>query len=129
MDCRPPSSSVHGYSPGKKAGVGCHALLQVIFLTQGWNVQLLSLLLWPAGSLPLCATWEVPLSTISTYGIAWLLTCLRKSVLNIHWRDWCWSSNPNTLATWVKNWLLWKAPNAGKDRRWEKGVRQVEMVW
>ena len=24
-------------SPGKKTGVGCHALLQVIFPSQGWN--------------------------------------------------------------------------------------------
>ena len=28
MDCSPPDSSVHGHSSGKKAGVGCHALLQ-----------------------------------------------------------------------------------------------------
>ena len=28
MDCSPPGSSVHGDSPGKKTGVGCHALLQ-----------------------------------------------------------------------------------------------------
>ena len=28
MDCRPPGSSVHGDSPGKTTGVGCHALLQ-----------------------------------------------------------------------------------------------------
>ena len=27
----------------------------------------------------------------------------RKSVLTIHWRDWCWSWNYNTLATWWKN--------------------------
>jgi len=27
MDCRPPGSSVHGDSPGKNSGVGCHALL------------------------------------------------------------------------------------------------------
>ena len=26
MDCSPPGSSVHGDSPGKKTGVGCHAL-------------------------------------------------------------------------------------------------------
>ena len=26
----------------------------------------------------------------------------RKSVLNIHWKDWCWSWNSNTLATWCK---------------------------
>ena len=28
-------SSVHGDSPGKNIGVGCHALLQKIFPTQG----------------------------------------------------------------------------------------------
>ena len=28
MDRRPPGSSVHGDSPGKNTGVGCHALLQ-----------------------------------------------------------------------------------------------------
>ena len=37
MDCSPPGSSVHGDSPGKNTGVGCHALLQGIFPTQGWN--------------------------------------------------------------------------------------------
>ena len=34
MDCSPPGSSVHGDSPGKNTGVGCHALLQGIFPTQ-----------------------------------------------------------------------------------------------
>ena len=28
MNCSPPGSSVHGDSPGKNTGVGCHALLQ-----------------------------------------------------------------------------------------------------
>ena len=37
MDCSPPHSSVHGNSPGKNTGVGCHALLKGIFLTQGSN--------------------------------------------------------------------------------------------
>ena len=40
-------------SPGKDTGVGCHALLQGIFLTQGSNTNLLCLLHWQAGSLPL----------------------------------------------------------------------------
>ena len=31
-DCNPPGSSVHGDSPGKNTGMGCHALLQGIFL-------------------------------------------------------------------------------------------------
>ena len=25
--------------------------------------------------------------------------CLKKSTLNIHWKDWCWSWSPNTLAS------------------------------
>ena len=37
MDCSPQGSSVHGDSPGQNTGVGCHALLQVIFPTQGSN--------------------------------------------------------------------------------------------
>ena len=42
MDCNLPGSSVHGDSPGKNTGVGCHALLQGIFLTQRSNPGLLS---------------------------------------------------------------------------------------
>ena len=33
MDCSPPGSSLWD-SPGKNTGVGCHSLLQGIFLTQ-----------------------------------------------------------------------------------------------
>ena len=44
VDCSPPGSSVHGDSPGKNTGVGCHALLQGIFPTQGSNPPLLCLL-------------------------------------------------------------------------------------
>ena len=57
-------------SPGKNTGVGCHALLQRIFLTQGSNPHPLCLLHWQVGSLPLgppgslcvcvsvCASWR-----------------------------------------------------------------------
>ena len=34
----------------------------------------------------------------------------RKSVLNIHWKDWCWSWNSNTLATWCEELTHWKRP-------------------
>ena len=37
MDCSLPGPSVHGGSPGKNTGVGCHALLQGICTTQGLN--------------------------------------------------------------------------------------------
>ena len=44
MDCGPPGSSVHGDSPGKNTGVGCHALLQGIYPTQGLNPGVLCFL-------------------------------------------------------------------------------------
>ena len=34
----------------------------------------------------------------------------RKSVLNIHCKDWCWSWNSNTLATWCEEQTHWKSP-------------------
>ena len=40
VDCSPLGSSVHGDSPGKNTGVGCHALLQGLFLTQGLTLAL-----------------------------------------------------------------------------------------
>ena len=47
IDCSLPGSSVHRVS---QAGVGCHFLLQGIFLTQGVNPHLLD---WQVDSLPL----------------------------------------------------------------------------
>ena len=41
MDCSLPGTSVHGGSPGKNTGAGCHTLRQGIFPTQGSNPGLL----------------------------------------------------------------------------------------
>ena len=49
----PPGFSVHGDCPGKNTRVGGHALLQGIFLTQGFNPCLSCILHWQEGSLPL----------------------------------------------------------------------------
>ena len=37
MDCNPPDSSVHGDSPGKNTGVGCHTLLQGSSQPRNWT--------------------------------------------------------------------------------------------
>ena len=53
----------------------------------------------------------------------------RKLVLNIHWKDWCWSWNTNTWPPDVKKWLIGKDPDAGKDwRQEENGTTEDEMV-
>ena len=52
--------------PGKNTGVGCHALLQGIFPTQGMNLHLLRLLHWQAGSLSLGPSGEAHTYTVQT---------------------------------------------------------------
>ena len=52
----------------------------------------------------------------------------RKSVLNIHWKDWCWIWNSNTLVTWYEElthlkrpwcWERLKAGGEGDNRGWD----------
>ena len=51
----------------------------------------------------------------------------RKSVLNIHWRDWCWSSILWPLD--AKSQLIGKDTDAGKDwRQEEKGMIEDKMI-
>ena len=53
--CNPIDSSLPDFSvhfPDKHTVMGCHALLQGIFPTQGLNPPLLCLLYWQVGSLP-----------------------------------------------------------------------------
>ena len=61
----------------------------------------------------------------------------RKSVLNIHWKDWCWSWNFNVLATWCerlthlrKPWCLerLKVGGEGDNRVWD-GWMALPMRW
>ena len=44
MDCSPLGSSVHGDSPGKNTGVGCHDLLQGVFLEVDPEIEPTSLM-------------------------------------------------------------------------------------
>ena len=46
--------------------------------------------------------------------------------LNIHWKDWCWSSN--ALATWRKVQTHWKRPWCW-ERLKAKGEGQQKMRW
>ena len=75
MDCSPLMGLLCQWdSPGKNTGVGCHALLQGIFLTQGSNLHFLCLLRWQAGSLPLgppgkpLLSHQLMLITIADFG-------------------------------------------------------------
>ena len=53
----------------------------------------------------------------------------RKWVLNIHWKDWCWSWNSSTLATWFEELTHWKRPWCWQIwRQEEKGTTEDVMV-
>ena len=65
---------------------------------------------------------------------------LRSSVLGVHWKDWCWSRNSNTWATWceelthLKRPWCWKKLRAGEaDNRgwdgWMASPTQWTWVW
>ena len=53
---------------------------------------------------------------------------VRRTVLGVHWKDWCWSGNSNTLATWCEElthlkrpwcWERLRAGGEGDDRGWD----------
>ena len=56
----------------------------------------------------------------------------RKSTLNIHLKDWCWSWSSNTLATWCKGITYWKRHwerlQPGGDRGWD-GWMESSTQW
>ena len=64
---------------------------------------------------------------------------LMKSVLNIHWKDRCWSWSSNTLVTWCKEpthwkrcWKRLKAEGEGDDRGWDGWMASLtrwSWVW
>ena len=60
----------------------------------------------------------------------------RKSVLNTHWKDWCWSWNSSTFTTWCEEstlqkrpwcWQRLKATGEGDDRGW--GGWMASPMW
>ena len=65
----------------------------------------------------------------------------RKSVLNIHWKDWCWCWSSNTLTTWYEElthlqrhwcWERLKAGGEWNNRRWDGWTASLTLwtwVW
>ena len=60
-----------------------------------------------------------------------------KEILNIHWKDWCWSRGSNTLATWCEELTHWKrswcwerlkAGGEGGDREWDGWMASTDSM-
>ena len=66
---------------------------------------------------------------------------LKEIILSVHWKDWCWSWNSNTLAIWYKRLTHLKKPwcweglgagGEGDDRGWDYWMAsptQWTWVW
>ena len=59
------------------------------------------------------------------------------ATLSVHWKDWCWSWNSNTLATWCEELTHWQRPwcweglragREGDDRGWD-GWMASRTLW
>ena len=63
----------------------------------------------------------------------------KKSTLNIHWMNWCWSWSSKTLATWCKEqtdwkrlwyWEILRTRGEGGDRGWDGWlVSTTQWTW
>ena len=63
----------------------------------------------------------------------------RRSVLGVHWKDWCWSWNSNTLAISCEELTHWNRPwcgeglgagGEGNDRGWDGWmVSPTQWAW
>ena len=108
----------------------------VVYGCESWTIKL------SAEELMLlnCGVWEDSWESLGLQGEptspSW-----GKSVQGVHWKDWCWSWNSNTLVTWRVELTLWKrswccerlrAGGEGDDRRWDSWMAsptQWTWVW
>ena len=87
--------------------------------------------------------WTVVLE--KTLRVSWTERRSNQSILKeispeyIHWKDWCWSWNSNTLTTWCEELTHWKRPwwwerlkagGEGGDRDWDGWMASLtQWIW
>ena len=131
---------------GRKVMTNLDSILKSRDITLSTNVRLVKAMIFPVVMYG-CESWTIKKAEcwrIDAFElwcwrrllrIPWTATRSNQSILKqispgCSWKDWCWSWNSNTLATWyVKSWLIWEDPDAGKDWGQEKkGMTEDEMV-
>ena len=118
-----PSSQGYGFSSS-------HVWLWELDCEESWTPKS-----WSFSTMVLEKTLESPLDSKVIQPVH------PKSVLNILWKNWCWSWNSNILATWCKELTHWKRPwcwerlragGEGDDRGWDGWMAsptQWTWVW
>ena len=123
---------------GRKATNNLDSILKSRDITFPTNVHLFKAMVFPVVMYG-CESWTLKKAerrrtdAFEHLRVPWTArrsdqSILKESVLNIHWKDWCWSWSSNTLATWCKELTRWKRPwcwerlkvgGEGDDRGWD----------
>ena len=113
--------------PGKSSGVGCHSILQDIFLTQGLNLCLVHLLHWQLDTLPLAS--QVQDKGTDIFGYHWISQ--RNSCVP-GWPPCEWGSLAQML-TYVKRaprWIFRASPlcmnSQPRITRYQRTIQKLE---
>ena len=108
-----PSNQSHGFPSS-------HVWMWELDYKESWALK--NWCFWTVG---LEKTFESPLNCKDIKPV----NLKRKSVLNIHWKDWGWSWNSNTLATWCEELIHWKRLGCWERlKQEEKETKEDEMV-
>ena len=130
---------------GRKVMANLDSILKSRDITLPTKVRLVKAMVFPAVMYG-CESWTVKKAErwrIDAFElwcwrrllrVLWTARRSNQSILKeinpgVHWKDWCWSWNSNTLATWWEELTHWKRPwcceGLGAE---EKGMTKDEMV-
>ena len=127
---------------GRKAMAKLDSVLKSREITSPTKVHIVKAMIFPAVMYG-CDSWTIKKAECGTVDalelwcwrrllrVPWTAwrskSSWRSSVLSVHWKDWCWSWNHNTLVTWCKElthlkrlwcWERLKVAGEGNDRGW-----------
>ena len=106
---------------GRKAMTNLDSILKSRDITLPTKVRLVKALVFPVVMYG-CESWTIKKAErwrIDVFELwcwrrllraPWRSRRSNQSVLNIHWKDWCWSWSSNTLATWCEELTHWRRP-------------------
>ena len=138
---------------GRKVMTNLDSIFKSKDITLSTKVHLVKAMVFPIVMYGCWTTKKAECRRIDAFELWWRLlrvfwtgrwsnqSVLKEISLNMHWKDWCWSWNPNTLATWFKElthlkrpWCLerLKARGVGDDRGsdgWMASPTQWTWVW
>ena len=121
--------------PKKVCLVKAMAFPVVVYGCEGWTVKKAEC--WKIDDFELCC-WR-RLLRVPWTARRFNQSIQRRSVLSVHWKDWCWSWNSSTLTTSCEELTHWNRPwcweglragGEGDNRRWDDWMASpIPWTW